>query len=140
MYEEFPALCWLRCGGASMGGHASSVTSEDAKCERGRISKVRARCYLENHESYNFCYSIFCLISTVRRTSGRQKSGSRPRPRPRTVSFLPKRQTRRRHRCRWTRVPRSLQFRSSCLSSPRRRSSGRNAGCMFAGCDSSACK
>ena len=37
-----------------MGGHAWSVTSEDAKCERGRISKVRARCYLENHESYNF--------------------------------------------------------------------------------------
>ena len=46
-----------------------SVT-EDAKCERGRISKIRARHYLENHESYNFYYSTFCVMSTVRRTSG----------------------------------------------------------------------
>ena len=28
---------------AAMGGHAWSVTSEDAKCERGRFSKVQAR-------------------------------------------------------------------------------------------------
>ena len=29
-----------RCGGASMGGHVWLVTSEDAKCERGRKSKI----------------------------------------------------------------------------------------------------
>ena len=69
-------LCWLRCGGASMGGHAWLVTSEDAKCERVRKSKIRARQTLENDESYNFCYSTFCVISTVRRTSAAQKSGS----------------------------------------------------------------
>ena len=35
-----------------MGGHAWSVTSEDAKCERGRKSKIRARhdIYAESRE------------------------------------------------------------------------------------------
>ena len=47
-----------------------SVTSEDAKCERRRKSKIRARLSTENHESYNFYDSTFCVISTVRRTSG----------------------------------------------------------------------
>ena len=31
---------------------------------------------MENHESYNFYYSTFCVISTVRRTSGGQKTTS----------------------------------------------------------------
>ena len=29
-------------------------TSEDAECEPGRKSKIRARLYLENHENCNF--------------------------------------------------------------------------------------
>ena len=37
----------------------------------GRKSKIRARLSTENHESYNFYYSTFCVISTVRRTSVR---------------------------------------------------------------------
>ena len=68
-----------------MGGHAWSVTSEDAECERGRKSKIRARQSVENHESYTFYHSTFCLISTVRRTSAAQKSGSHPPPPPYTV-------------------------------------------------------
>ena len=42
-----------------MGGHTWSVTSEDADCERGRKSKIRARLYLEHHESYNFYYYVY---------------------------------------------------------------------------------
>ena len=76
LFDVGVALCWLRYGGASMGGHAWSVTSEDAKCERGRKSKIRARQCIENHESYNFNYSTFCVMSTVRRTSGPPKSYS----------------------------------------------------------------
>ena len=49
----------------------------------GSKIKIRARHDMRNHESYNFYYSTFCVISTVRHTSVGQKSGSRPPPPPR---------------------------------------------------------
>ena len=65
---------------------------EDEECERGRKSKIRARPPVENHENYNFYYSTFCVMSTVRRTSGlcrgaqKKKLGSHDPPPPFTCT------------------------------------------------------
>ena len=69
--------------------HAWSVTSEDAKCERSRISKIRARLGMRNNESYCFYLLLFNFLCNLNRapfkwsldfhpTSPARKGGAEP--------------------------------------------------------------
>ena len=66
LFDVGVALCWLRYGGASMGGHAWSVTSEDAECERDRKSKIRGPSTTlggESRELQLFLLNFLCNVN-----------------------------------------------------------------------------
>ena len=73
--------------GVEPSGHARSVTSESTECDSDRISKIRARQCTCNKQGYKTICGFNRLAPTVRPTSGRQKSGSRPPCPPRILSL-----------------------------------------------------
>ena len=80
LFDVGVAPCWLRCGGESMGGHAWSVTSEDAECEQGsKIKNPSTSVDGESRELQLLLFNFLCNVNTVRRTSVPPKS---PPPSP----------------------------------------------------------
>ena len=52
--------------GVEPSGHARSVTSESTECDSDRISKIRARLYLEKKQGYKTIRGFNRLAPTVR--------------------------------------------------------------------------